>query len=76
MGLSRSAIVLRREIVQLRRSVVGVIQSSGALTPEVIVSLSKMFDCEPSMIYEDRRLVEHQPKYGQRVNSPNSKFHR
>jgi hypothetical protein len=73
MGLSRSAIVLRREIVQLRRFVVGVIQSSGGLTPTVINSLADRFDCRPSMIYEDARAVEQKPKYGQRGsgNSPN-----
>jgi hypothetical protein len=58
MGLSRSAIVLRHEIVQLRRDVVGVIQSSGAMTPQVIVSLAKIFDCQPSMIYADVRVIE------------------
>jgi hypothetical protein len=73
MGLSRSAIVLRHEIIKLRRDVVGVIQSSGAMTPQVIVTLAEMFDCKPSMIYEDARVANHQPKYGQRLtNSPNA----
>jgi hypothetical protein len=57
MGLARIAITIRHEIVQLRLDVVGVIQSSGALTPQVIGSLAKMFDCQPSMIYEDVRIV-------------------
>jgi hypothetical protein len=66
--------VLRREIVQLRRAVIGVIQSSGVLTPEAIHLLSEAFDCEPSIIYQDARELQGKPKYGQRLEETAKKF--
>jgi hypothetical protein len=76
MGLARSALEFRRQVVQLRQQVVGLLASNigpGHLTPGVIRELSEIFDTPVSTIYSDVRAAENEAGAGRRVlvNSPN-----
>jgi hypothetical protein len=76
MGLARSALEFRREIVQLRQQVVSLLAhniGSGRLTPDVIRAVAETFDTPVSTVYADIRSVEAETGEGRRVlvNSPN-----
>ena len=56
MGLARSALEFRRQVVQLRQQVVHVLASNidpRRLTPDAIRQLAETFDCPASTLYTD-----------------------
>jgi hypothetical protein len=76
MGLARSALEFRRQVVQLRQRVIGLLASNigpGQLSPEVIREVAETFDTPVSTVYADIRAVEVEAGQGRRVlvNSPN-----
>jgi hypothetical protein len=75
MGLAKSSLEFRRQVVRLRQQVVGLLASNigeNRLTPDVIRELSEIFDAPISTIYSDIRSVEAEAGEGRRVlvNSP------